>query len=137
VVSNEKQKCDGVPARDGGFVMLVRSGTACRAPTAETAEAKRTMSLYPAKQRDRAAAMTLAQAGLPVLLEAGGTNGDGAKDLTSKEVRYMNGKRRRRRRDALRTSGQAGGTKSDCRTEAEQNAKRGLGVSFSTATVRF
>jgi len=37
--------------------------------------------------------MTLAQAGLPVLLEAGGTNGDGGKDLTSKEVSYMNGKK--------------------------------------------
>jgi len=45
VVSDEKQKCDGVPERDGGFVMLVRSGTACRAPTAETATEKGTMSL--------------------------------------------------------------------------------------------
>jgi hypothetical protein len=59
--------------------------------------------------------VTLAQAGLPVLLEASCTNGDGAKDLTSKEVSYMNGKKQRRRSEAS-------GTKTDAnftgRTEA-------------------
>jgi len=49
----------------------------------------------------------------------------------------MNGKRQRRRRDALRTSGQAGGTKSNWRTEAEQKATGEPDVSFSTAAALF
>ena len=69
-----------------------------------------------------------------MLLEAGGTNGDGAKDLTSKEVSYMNGKRQRRRPEASGTKTEANSTD---RTEAETKGKERLGVSFSTAEARF
>jgi hypothetical protein len=52
----------------GAAVLLVRSGTACRAPTEETAKAKRTMSGCE-PSIGAWCGVTLAQAGMPVLLK--------------------------------------------------------------------